>query len=260
MTESIAPFILRPGASRAFYRRVGPGTADALAAGTWPPKEWAEQACANCGIALCRKGDVVAPFPIPLRMNQATNSFEVSGVLVHGPSCALRYAIDRGGSLSSTVLPLIHLFAEEVFGLRYQRNAVPVTELRRYGGLLSDDDYLTPVSATVTVMTDRMVPAMVIAQLRQTPGDVTEDVCSVRWNVMDVVRPAHMPQTPAVRTEPVGTEFDRAAQAQSGDIAVAAYSGTDDDDDEAELPPSPIAEAARTRRGTKRVRIAPLGT
>lgn len=102
---------------------------------------------------------------------------------------------------------------------------------------------------------------MVVAQLRRGPGETTEDACSVRWNVMDVERPAHLPETPAVRTEPAGTEFDQAAAlSQVSGTAVALYSGTDDDDDEADAPQSPalITPSLRTKRSIKRVRIAPL--
>jgi hypothetical protein len=160
-----------------------------LAKNNWPPSEWAMQHCRSCGSKLNLS---ICPIPFPEEYKPNSKSYIVSELLFHGPSCAARFIIDHLPALKSTSLSLLHMFCIDVFGYTYTQcaPAPPLNELKKYGGDLSENEYVDlGGNIHVVALTNRMVPAIVINEMRSKKQTFAEDAARMHWSVKNVSRP-----------------------------------------------------------------------
>ena len=205
--KSDAPFIIRPDSHRSLFARKGTCIAAAIHDGVWPPPSALKMCCRSCGAPLSLSPQTITP--IPESFDSAKRTYTITDVLVHSPACAARYLIDRSSAVKSTALSLLHLFAVDVMGVDTVRAALPLNEMARYGGTVSDEEYVQ-TDALVTVCAARMVPSMVVNELRA-GADVAQDACKLHWNTKGLRRPSHLPRTPAVATTKANTLIDALA-------------------------------------------------
>ena len=226
----VAPHLYKRGnCDRVEYVMRGTGPI-ALLRRTWPPTNYKNEACRSCGESLaCTE----MPMPMPESFDPVRRVYYISDVMTHGCRCLMRYALDRQGAIPSTVLPLIHQFAREVYGITSVVIGYPLNELIKYGGPLTTEEYLGSDGSTTikTIKTSRMVPSSVINELRhhaiaQTQTGPLQPVANksrVTWSIKGLCRPADLPPNPVVEvvvTKP--TEYDDYLSKKNNEPPVSA--------------------------------------
>lgn len=174
--------------------------------------------CINCGEPL-RPHD--PPFPIPESYDPLRKTFTIQNVFAHHERCAARYLLSHNIFTTSTQYAVLCLMARQLFHIKEVRPASDVTELQKYGGPLTVEEYLGDTTHVVTPVTERLVPHFVVSQLRLPPNislppttgptDFVADSTRVLWSCAGLTRAppptdGRVPHVPLQPPQP--TPFD----------------------------------------------------
>jgi hypothetical protein len=204
--------------------------------------------CINCGHELLPNA---IPIPIPESYDPQTKKFKIRNVFAHTFGCAARYFLSRNIFTTSTQYAVLCLMARELYHVHAIQPASEVTELQKYGGPLTLEEYLGDVNVVAPV-SDRLVPQFVVSQLRippqqsatAVPAGFVADSSREIWSCAGLTRgtAGPLPHVPLQPAQP--TPFDHFLDlVQSGALPVPA-------------PPPPKPTKARKPTVSRKQRLA----
>ena len=184
--------------------------------------------CINCGYELLP--DAI-PIPIPESYDPQTKKFKIRNVFAHTFGCAARYFLSKNIFTTSIQYAVLCLMARELYHVNAIQPNSEVTELQKYGGPLTLEEYLGE-SYVVGPVSDRLVPQFVVSQLRIPPdqnvsgipppgfvADSSREIWSCAGLTRGVAGP--LPQVPLQPVQP--TPFDHFLDlVQAGTIPLPA--------------------------------------